>query len=145
MSLLFIPKIVYTNGGTITVPFSIPQRLWTPVSKGEVGGMNVSAAGVPEAWETRRDEKCDITLRFYESEWAALQTFLLWAQRTCGSFSYYFDANRSVTGSPVTVYLDKPKMGEEIKPKRGDAKRTYELDITIRSTTSTPIQVIAYS
>lgn len=144
MSLVFVPKIVYTNVTAVTVPFTIPMRLWEPVMTGAVAGMATSAAGIPETWRTRRDEKVVVKLRFKESEWAALATFLRWAHDTSGSFQFFFDATNTVTGSPVTVYLDKPTITDDVRPARGETKGTFELELTLRSTSATPINVRAY-
>lgn len=137
--ITFVPQVVYNS---ITVNFSISQGLWDPASEGE-GGFDISAAGVPESFEYRRDETCKLRLRFFESEWAGVRDWLIWAQQNAGSsFTFIFQASPLV-GS-YTVYLDKPKMGDKIEPKRTDTKGVSEIEVVIRTTTGSPINVQAY-
>lgn len=138
----FVPKIVYNTSTTLS--FSLSLRLWDPISMG-IGGQNVSTAGIPEAFELRRDEKANITLRFTEAEWVNVRTWVLFQQRNPSiAFTFWFQTSPLTPTLGFDVYLDKPIMGDAITPKRGDAKGTFELDITIRSTNSTSLHVQAY-
>lgn len=138
----FVPQIIY-NAGATTISLSLPMRLWDPSSLG-VGGKNVSTAGAPEAFELRRDELVKVTIRFKETEWAVMRTFLVFQQQNPGStFTFNFQTN-PVIAAPSVVYLEKPAMGEAIAPKRGDAKGTFEIDLVLRSSTSTSLHVQAF-
>lgn len=142
MGLSFVPSVVYN---AITVPFSIPMRLWDPESKGH-GGEGVSGAGIPESFEIRRDELVRLKLRFTESEWAAVRTWLIWAHRNRSTaFTFYFQRSPDLPVGGVSCYLETPKLTDSIKPTRGETKGTFEIDVTLRSTTGTPINVEAYS
>src|SRR5690606_29003619 len=57
---------------------SLPCRPWVPISRG-VGGSERSAAGVPAAYEIRRDRILRVTLRVYEDEWEQVEQWLEWA------------------------------------------------------------------
>jgi hypothetical protein len=138
----FNPQIVY-NAGATTVSLTLPMRLWDPTSRG-VGGQNVSTAGIPEAFELRRDELVKVTLRFKETEWPNIRTFLVFQQRNpSSSFTFNFQTSPLVA-APSAVYLEKPAMAEDISPKRGDAKGTFEIDLVLRSVNSTSLHVQAF-
>lgn len=143
MGLAFVPQVVYSASNTV-VPFTIPMRLWEPDSHA-VGGEGVSAAGIPEAFIIRRDEKAHLKLRFTESEWAAVRTWLIWAHNNrATAFTFYFQRSPDLPVGGIAAYLDAPKATDSIKPTRGETKGTWDLEITIRSTTGTPIDVVAY-
>jgi len=138
----FVPSVVYN---AITVPFSLSMGIWESSSKGH-GGQDTSGSGIPEAFEYRRDETCKIKLRFTEAEWPAIRTWLTYCQRNPGvAFTFKFQLTPTeIPAGGISVYLEEPEMGKEIKPQRGETKGTLELEIVIRSTTSTPIHVQAY-
>lgn len=139
---IFVPKIVYNTSTNLL--FTLPLRLWDPISVG-VGGQNVSTAGIPESFELRRDEKAKVTIRFTEAEWPNVRTFMLFQQRNPGTaFTFFFQTTPALPAGGFSVYLDKPAMGEDIAPKRGDAKGTFELDLVLRSTNGTSLHVQAY-
>jgi hypothetical protein len=140
----WIPRVVYTRSGSAptTLDFTLPQRLWTPLSIA-VGGSEVSAAGVPESFVIRRDQLLDLRLAFREGEWPAVHAWLAWMQDTAGFCVFYPD--RAV-GTSRTCYLETPKVGEEIRPERGDYPGIYELAVRLRSTApgDPPFDVRAY-
>lgn len=142
MGLAFVPQVIYN---AVTVTFTVPMRLWEPESIG-VGGSGVSAAGIPESFEIRRDEVVNVKIRFTEAEWADVRTWLIWAHRNPSTaFTFYFQRSPDLPSGGVSCYLEKPKPTESIKPTRGETKGTFELDLTLRSTTGTPIDVTAYA
>lgn len=127
----FVPKVIY--GGTPLI-FTLPQKIWTPGSR-LIGGSNVSQAGVPETFTIRREQLCDIVLRFYESEWASVDTWLDYAQKG-NSFTYQFD--KDVVGTAYTVYLVTPALGDgEVTPSRENFIKVLNLPIKIRTTAGT--------
>ncbi len=141
----WIPKIVYkitnTNPLTgVTVPLSLPQRLWTPGSTG-VGGTDTSAAGITESFLIRRDQTLDVRLVFREKEWPGVHAWLTWMQDTAGSCRFYPAASDLDFN---TCYLESPRMGEEIRPERGEYPGTYEIGVRLRDASGTAFDVRAY-
>jgi len=110
--------------------FSLPCRPWTPISRG-IGGSEVSAAGVPAAYEVRRDRLQRVTLRVLEDEWEQVEAWLAWAQATAQPFKWRFDQDNPAT--EYTVYLDAPAMGDPIEPQRSaDDGSVLEITIDLR-------------
>lgn len=125
--------------GTATVNLSLPQRPWSPISRG-IGGRDVAASGIPEAFEIRRERRVRVVLRVTEAEWPAVRALLERAQQGA-SFTWRFDQDEA--GTQHTVYLDEPEMGEEIEPVRDDAFPTvYELALVLRTTAGTAIEPV---
>ena len=110
---------------------SIPQRPYDMSTRG-VGGSDVSAAGVPAAFEIRRDNLLRLTLRFPEHEWDDVERAVRHLQKA-GSATFYPDQDD--TSVAYTVYGESPAMGTEIRPRRSDFPRVLELDVTLRRTT----------
>lgn len=137
----WIPKVVYREGAA-TLLLTLPQRLWTPVSTA-VGGTDVSAAGVPESFVIRRDQSLDARLLFREGEWPAVHAWLAWMQDTAGTCRFFPDRDASTYR---TCYLESPKVGEEIRPERGEHPGTYEIGLRLRTTgtADAPFDVRAY-
>ena len=109
---------------------SLPCRPWVPVSRG-IGGSEVSAAGVPAAYEIRRDRIQRVTLRVLEDEWEQVEAWLEWAQRTALPFRWRFDQDNAAT--EYDVYLDAPAMGDPIEPQRSaDFGSVLEITIDLR-------------
>lgn len=138
MALPWMPRFEYDTGPT-TLDFSIPARPYMPVDS-TIGGTDRSAAGIPAAYEIRRDHNIVVSLRFYESEWPSVQAMLEFGQAHPNTMTFYPD--QTVTGTSFTVYLEVPKMGERIAPRRmPDFTEVYELDIElsqVNSGSSTP-------
>ena len=140
----WIPKVVYnitaaSPGGT-TVSLSLPQRLWTPGSTA-VGGTETSAAGIPESFRIRRDQVLDVRLQLREHEWPAVHGWLSWMQDTAGSCRFYPDRSAS---NYHDCYLESPRIGEEIRPERGEYPGTYEIGLRLRDTAGVAFDVRAY-
>ncbi len=132
MSYVNRARWVYNDGSSINYLMSLPQRPWD-FGKRQVGGSDVSAAGVPAAFVIRQENLLYITIRFPVSEWDNVERFVRHGQGG-GTLVFYPDAS----GTNHTVYIDEPKMGEEIRPRRdGNDQRTFELDLTLRRTTDT--------
>ncbi len=133
MSYVERPRWVYTDGGgAVDFTMALPQRPWN-YGKLQVGGSDVSAAGVPAAFTIRQENLLYITIRFPVSEWANVERLVRWGQ-AAGTFTWYPDQS----GTNHTVYIDSPAMGEVIRPRRDPQdQRTLELDITLRRTTDT--------
>lgn len=133
----WIPKVIY-NGVTVTL--SLPQRPWTPGSTA-VGGTDTSAGGVPESFVIRRDQTLDVRLQLWEREWPAVHAWLSWMQGTAGSCQFFPHREDTLNH---TCYLDTPKVGEEIRPERGDFPGTYEIGLRLRDTGGRAFDVRAY-
>src|SRR5690606_21490902 len=103
---------------------------WTPVSRG-VGGSETSAAGIPAAYEVRRDRLLRVTLRAFEWEWQQVEAWLAWAQRTARTSRVRLDRDRPET--EYTVYVAGPAMGAEIAPRRSaEFEAAMEIDVELR-------------
>ena len=124
------PRWVYNDGGAVDFTMALPQRTWD-FGKRQVGGSDVSAAGVPAAFTIRQENLLFIRIRFPISEWDDVERFVRHGQGG-GTLTFYPNA----TGTNHTVYIDEPRMGETIRPRRDSSdQRTFELDLTLRRTT----------
>ncbi len=140
MSLTFAPKFIYPSGGGTTLTIDTPQGYWEPESSG-IGGSDTSAAGVPEAYEIRRDELLHIQLRFTETEWPDVRDFIVWAQTNAATFDYYPD---QASGTNYECYLEVPKIDQGFKPSRFSDPAYYQLDIIIRKADGTVFDIKAW-
>lgn len=141
----WIPKVIYNirNNDPATglvLALSLPQRLWTPASTA-VGGTDTSAAGIPESFVIRRDQMLDVRLPFWEGEWPAVHAWLTWMQDNAGSCRFFPDRDGTLYH---TCYLESPKMGEEVRPERGDHPGIYEIGVRLRDTGGRAFDVRAY-
>ncbi len=133
MSYVVRPKWVYNDGGAVTYTMALPQRPWD-YGKRQVGGSDVSGAGVPAAFTIRQENLFYVTIRFPLSEWASVERLVRHGQGG-GTVAFYPD---QAEGTNHTVYIDEPRMGEIIRPRRDPQdQRTFELDLTLRRTTDT--------
>jgi hypothetical protein len=137
-----IPQVEYGDPGhTVTLSFTYPQRLWTP-SSSTVGGTNTSAAGVVESFVIRRDQMIDVRLVFAEREWPAVLAWIAWAQDSAGTFRFWPDA--TAPSDVFICWLESPKVGEEVRPERGEFSPTYEITLKLRSADGAAFDVRAY-
>ena len=126
------PRWVYNDGSSVDYTMSLPQRAWN-FGKRQVGGSDVSAAGVPAAFVIRQENLLFITIRFPVGEWADVERLVRHGQ---GGGTFTFRPDQAEAGTTHTVYLDEPPMGALIRPQRdAQDQRTFELDITLRQTT----------
>lgn len=126
------PRWVYNDGSAVDYSMSLPQREWDYGSRG-VGGSDVSAAGVPAAYEIRREYLLHLTLRFPVTEWADVDRLVRHLQ---GGTACNFRPDQDVPGVAHIVYGVTPAMGDEIRPRRAEEPETFELQITVRRTTA---------
>jgi hypothetical protein len=129
------PKIVY-GGGPTTVNMLFGMRPYAPQSK-SIGGYGVASGGATASYTQRRDQLMSATLRFFASEWAAIATWLEWAQDNAGTpFTFWLDQNDGATA--YTVYLDAPHNTQDIRPTRSvEYLDMFEIGITLRSSAGT--------
>lgn len=130
----WIPKITYGAGPTVfTLTQSSPP--WVVKNHG-VGGKGIAASGIRESFVVRIDQQLKLTLRFLESEWAAIDTFLQWARANWGtSFIVQLDS-----GTPATAwncYLESPSIDEDVEPSRmSNYPEQMSLDIVLTTSDS---------
>lgn len=99
----------------------------------------MSDAGVPEAYILRRDQLCKVELRFLESEWVSIDTWLASVQ-SGSAFDYWF--NKDDITTKYTCYLDTPKLGDgEVEPSRDAFIKVYTIQVVLRTTAGTRFDV----
>lgn len=126
----WIPRVLYGPDYTRTLELSLPQRLWTPLSVA-VGGSDVSAAGIPESFVIRRDQVLEVRLLFREGEWPAVHDWIAWMQDNAGFCRFFPDRDAAYFRA---CYLDSPRVGDEVRPDRGEYPGTYEIGLRLRTT-----------
>ena len=126
------PRWVYNDGSAVDFTMALPQRAWD-FGKRQVGGSDVSGAGVPSGFTIRQENFLYITLRFPVSEWDDVERLIRHGQ---GGGTLTFRPDQAAPSTQHTVYIDEPAMGEIIRPRRdANDQRTFEIDITLRRTT----------
>ena len=122
------PKFVYgLTGSETTLELTLSQGLWTPADV-TIGGSRTSAAGVPASYIVRRDAVLDVTLRFWEAEWADILNLIAWGQQA-ESFLFFPDADEATNWE---VYLEAPLAGARFAPVRDAFTRVFTLPLTLR-------------
>ncbi len=125
----FVPKISYGSGPTV-LTLTWPVKIWTPKAQ-PVGGHAVSDAGVPESFVIRRDQQCEVGIRFNEAEWVSVDTWLAFAQ-SAQAFDFWF--NKDDDATKYTVYLDVPNPGDgEVAPTRETFIECFYIMVTLRT------------
>lgn len=115
--------------GDQEVTTEIAARAWTPADA-TIGGRRVSASGVPAAYVVRRDALLNLTLRFFEHEWAAIYNLLIYGQSS-DPITWYPEATDDEVS--WSVYLESPAYGETFSPSRDGAfPRMMEISIVLR-------------
>lgn len=116
------------SGSEITLTTTISVKPWTPMNR-TIGGQRIAASGVPASYVVRTDHLLDVTLRFYESEWSAVENLIAFGQ-SAQSFLWYPEAT---SGASVEVYLDAPAYGDTVTPTRdAEFPRVMEVTLTLR-------------
>lgn len=115
--LAWRPVFIYGDGGDLTTfECSLPARPWSR-STPTVGGSRTASSGIPASYVVRRDYVLGLELRLLESEWAAFEEFIAWAQGA-ETFTYYPDA---LELDSYSVWLEAPLAGQELAPVRDGA------------------------
>jgi hypothetical protein len=113
---LIDPSFPYpTIGGTETYAFSYPVSRWLPGQR-TIGLTMKDATGLPGTTVQNRRYTLGLNLRFHESEWSMVHTFLTRAQ---GRDSFTWQPN-GIPGTPsaFTVRLESPRVTDPIHPTR---------------------------
>lgn len=128
------PIIDYDTSSTLSL--TLEARPWE-VSTRTIGADDIAASGIPEAFVVRTDRMRRLTLRFLESEWPSVEAWLDWARGSGQSFAFTFDPTDEY--SEALVYLEAPRISEDVAPRRnGEYRWMLELDVTLRTTDGTP-------
>jgi hypothetical protein len=94
-----------------------------------VGGVRVSAAGIPASYIVRRETLVDVPVRFTEAEWPDVLALVTFGQSS-QVLTWYPDA---LEAENFQVYLQKPAAGEGWSPNRlGDYPRAFEVTLQLR-------------
>lgn len=129
----WVPKLAYGDPETV-VSLTYDQKPWRVETVGR-GGHGLSAAGVPESYQIRRDERVRVRFRFTETEWVSkVRPFVVWAQGSGATFKFYPDKDAAAgsAGEFYTCYLDAPTMGETVDPVRDPYFGLLELELVFR-------------
>jgi hypothetical protein len=122
--------------GVDTWTAALPLRPWDR-NVPTVGGDKISAAGVPASYIVRKDHNLIIAVRFFESEWPALERVIDWGQRA--EIIEWVPDFFNTPGTSFETYLDGPKAGTPIRPTRStEYVRAHELSIELRKVDGTP-------
>lgn len=116
--------------GATTLNMSLPSRPPVPIEASD-GGLEWSAAGVPAGYTVRNHSDVELTIRFEESEWPNVRTFVRAVQ---AGLSFTTRPDQDVA-TEYTCYMVSPVAGEEIRPRRSEDPGIYELTIRIRTAT----------
>lgn len=116
---------------------TLPLRPWGLRSAG-LGGSDISATGIPESYEIRRDRIATVTLRAYEgAELDALLFILEEIRASSEAFTFAFDQQDSETD--YAVYLHAPVWPDEIAPTRDETMfGVFTLEVQLRTIDGTP-------
>lgn len=139
----WVPRITYDSGTTFELQRA--QLPWTPRSSG-VGGARRTASGLGESFLVRRDQEVRVTLLFFETEWAAVRTWLEWAMDNYGTaFTFQFDKAGASTAHQVT--LAEPRLGATttLEPERADFPGLFQVSVVLRSADGSAIDVQVFS
>jgi hypothetical protein len=132
MSYAWRPKLTY-SGGTLTVGLS--QRPFDEGLQAFGAGIDWSAALVPSSWVTAWAYVLTVRIRFWESQRAAVLTYLKAVLTSSESHTLRLDADDGAT--QFTVYLVSPELGssESIAPTRSsEVTGMLEMELKYRRT-----------
>jgi len=125
-------RFEYGTASAWEAPISSPP--WDPVDD-SVGGARVGASGVGAAYVVRRDALVEVTVRYYEADWASLLALLVFGQ-TQQAFRWFPDADEATS---FLVYLDAPRPGTKTKPDRdANYPRAFKQTLVLRGAGTTP-------
>lgn len=121
------PRIVYAGA---TLNLAIPAMPWSYATL-PVGGTAKADSGAAASFVRRTEHLIDVTLRFYDAERVAVETWLD-AVRNDVAFTFRFHATDA--GTAVTVFVDAPMMGERRQLERDpEYPGAWRLALTLRT------------
>lgn len=138
MSRPWESKILYGAYLATELLLTWPTPPWDIADEG-IGGSDTSAAGIPEAYEVRRDYIMSLRLPFWESQYAAVEAWLRWAQKSGQSFEFWFDRANATTA--FDVYLHAPLLDAGFRPERDPALSLFWLPVSLRTADALPFTV----
>lgn len=133
------PRISYGAGPTVFA-FSLAMRPWEPSSRMIGGGDDVN--GVPLRYEITRYRGALLRLRVRESEWPSVRAWLEAAQGEGLETDFRFD--QTDAGTEFGVYVTRPGPDDPIQPTRGETRGTYEIEVEVRSSNGSAIDLAAF-
>lgn len=101
------PRILWGPSATV-LDFPYPLPSWGVRDQG-VGSADVSASGIPEAFEIRWDYIREVRLPFFESQLIVVEEWFRWAQNSASSFEWYSFQSEEYARD---VYLHSPMLGQ---------------------------------
>lgn len=121
------------TGSEVELELELPQFPWNR-GRGGVGGSDTAASGIVEAYNIRRDRIMWLRLRVLESEMAAFDAFLDWAQDSGEPFLFRFDTDVSATEYSVYLQSLRWEDAEEIQHERdGEYQPLFVIPLAIRT------------
>jgi len=107
---------------------ALPMRAWT-YGVEQVGGHDVSAAGLPASFVVRDQETLTLELRVYEWEWEDCLDFL-----RAGMRGEEIEFTPDEDADSIEVFFVSPVFGEEPDVDRdGEYPRVLNVTVTIRA------------
>lgn len=101
------------------------------------GGSDVAASGIPEAYEIRRDYILTLRLPFFESEYAAVEAWIHWAQTSGQTFTFGFD-QADAEETDREVYLHAPLITDGFRPTRDQFVDLFWIEVSLRTADGLP-------
>jgi hypothetical protein len=138
MSLPLRPYVRWGFDYESEYAFQLPQLPWTP-ARGGVGGSDVAASGIPEAYVIRRDRIHRQRWRVLESELAIFDALLDWCQDS--GQPAYVRADADIEATERLVYLQAPRWedGADVEYARDDAfPHAFVIEIAWRTEDGSP-------
>jgi hypothetical protein len=115
----------------VILDLSLPARPHTTPSQGE-GGFDVSAAGVPESYEIRRDDLLRVRLRLTAHEWVQYRELVARWQAAMGTVGMWRN-DQTRPDTERSVYLVHPAMGEPVEAELlDDVLDHFETELELR-------------
>lgn len=120
--------------GTATLALALSMRPFAaPIATD--GGSRKVVSGARESFVRRADNYLDLTLRVTEAEVVALRAFIL---RRLANAGEAWTLTLTAGGTAHDVYLEKPAVGEEWNPERGERFGTWEARLRVVKVDGSP-------
>ncbi len=113
LSLKWIPQFDF---GSHTLQLSYPVTRWNPGARTE-GKVFTSSSGIITPVLKYRKYTLDLVLRFLESEWNDVASFIAFGQ-SGEPFVWHPNAYDAEVAETVDAFLDAPRVATPVKPLR---------------------------